>query len=100
MSNPTSGPKAAPSGGKGSAREPFSVAVQTEWFKRNRGKVITLRLMDGTRVTGVLEAWDNYTVAIRMAGREESVLVNKHGVALFRRFEEQDKEKAPAALKE
>lgn len=100
MATATPTTKDAPGEGKGQGREPFTVAVQTEWFKRNKGKIITLRLMDGSRFVGVLEAWDNYTVAIWMAGREESILVNKHGVALFRRFEEQDKEKAPAAPKE
>ncbi len=55
----------------------------------------------GTEIrSGVLEAWDTYTVALGLPGREETILANKHGIALFRRFEEQDNEKVRAAPKE
>jgi len=87
MSNTTSPEKstAAPKGKV--ARDPFTVTLQTEWFQRNRGKAITVRLIDGSRLSEVLEAWDTYTVALGLPGREETILVNKHGIALFRRFE-------------
>jgi RNA chaperone Hfq len=49
--------------------------------------VITVRLMDGTRVSGLLEGFDRYTVAVSVAGRAEPVLVNKHAVAVFMRRE-------------
>lgn len=78
---------------KPKGKEEHVGSYQTEWFQRNKGKVITVRLMDGTRLSGALEGWDTYTVAIRVAGREEAVMLNKHGVALFMRREGEDKDK-------
>jgi sRNA-binding regulator protein Hfq len=66
--------------------------VQMDWLTRNAGKPITLRLMDGTRVSGILVGFDMYTTEIRVAGRGETVLINKHAIALFMRREERDDE--------
>ncbi len=80
---------------KAKRREGFTVTLQTEWFERNKGESITVRLMDGTWLSGVLEGWDTDTVALRMAGREETVLVCTHGVALFQRVDPIDEEQSP-----
>lgn len=56
-------------------------ASQAEWLRRNRKKAITVRLLDGTRLSGLLVDWDTYTVTIRVQGREETVLLNKHAIA-------------------
>lgn len=68
-------------------------ASQAEWLRRNRKKAITVRLLDGTRLSGLLVDWDTYTVTIRVQGREETVLLNKHAIALFMRREADDKKK-------
>ncbi len=64
------------------------VGAQTEWFQRNKGLAVAVRLMDGTSVEGVLLAWDTYTIAMQVAGHVAPMLVNKHAIALFWRVEE------------
>jgi RNA chaperone Hfq len=81
-------PHAAPK-----AAAPGPASVQNDWLKRNQGKAITVRLLDGLRLSGLLVDWDTYTVTIRVQGREEMVLLNKHSIALFMRREAADKEK-------
>ncbi len=64
------------------------VGAQTEWFQRNKGRAIAVRLMDGTAIEGVLLAWDTYTIAMQVLGHVAPMLVNKHAIALFWRVEE------------
>ncbi len=65
-----------------------TVGAQTEWFQRNKGLAIAVRLMDGTAVEGILLAWDTYTIVMQVSGHGEPMLVNKHAIALFWRVEE------------
>lgn len=77
-------------GGETSPPKANPVAVQNGWLRRNQGKAITVRLLDGTRLSGLLVDWDMYTLAIRVQGREEMVLLNKHAVAPFMRRESEE----------
>ncbi len=61
------------------AKPPF-VAVQNGWLKRMRGRGIRLQLQSGEVMTGVLEADDSYTLALRIPGAEETALVYKHSI--------------------
>ncbi len=70
-----------------------STRVQTDWYKRNRKTPITVRLVDGTQLSGTLQDWDTYTIALQVRVREEPVLINKQAVALFMRREVKDEEK-------
>jgi sRNA-binding regulator protein Hfq len=58
--------------------------------------------MDGSELDGVLVAADTYTLALRLPGRAETVLVNKHAVAVLARLENEDSARptggAPASL--
>ena len=62
------------------AKPPF-VSVQNGWLKRMRGQGISVRLQSGELITGVLEADDSYTLALRIPGAEETALVYKHSIA-------------------
>ena len=64
------------------AKPPF-VAVQNGWLKRMRGQGISIRLQSGELITGVLEADDSYTLALRIPGAEEIALVYKHSIEVL-----------------
>jgi hypothetical protein len=72
-------------------------AVQSGWFASNLGREVRLRLLDGSAIGGLLEAVDVYTLAIRVSGREEPVLVMKHATALVMRTEDRDQERGRSA---
>jgi sRNA-binding regulator protein Hfq len=74
-------------------------AVQNNWYARNAGKEIRLRLMDGSVLAGVLTAWDTYTLALAVAGREDLLLVMKHGIVLCMRTEERDRDRGRSATR-
>ena len=61
------------------AKPPF-VAVQNGWLKRQRGQAVSIRLQSGEVMTGVLEADDSYTLALRIPGAAETALVYKHSI--------------------
>ena len=61
------------------AKLPF-VAVQNGWLKRQRGQAVSIRLQSGEVITGVLEADDSYTLALRIPGATETALVYKHSI--------------------
>ena len=63
-----------------SVKVPFT-AVQNGWLKRMRGRGIRIQLQSGEVITGVLEADDSYTLALRIPGAEETALVYKHSIA-------------------
>jgi sRNA-binding regulator protein Hfq len=94
---------ATPAPGTPAARRPWPDArVQGSWYERNRDHPVRLRLMDGSELTGVLVGADTYTLALRLPDRAESVLINKHAVAVLVRLEEGDSVRptggAPAPL--
>ena len=60
-------------------RPPF-VAVQNGWLKRQRGQAVSIRLQSGEVITGVLEADDSYTLALRIPGAAETALIYKHSI--------------------
>jgi hypothetical protein len=66
-------------------------AVQTTWFARNLGREVRIRLLDGSVIGGELVAVDVYTLSLRVAGREELLLVMKHGTALLMRTEDRER---------
>lgn len=72
---------------KESARTYPNAQTQTEWYKRNRGVVITVRLMEGATLSGVLLDWDTYTIALQRPGYEEPILINKHAICFLSRRE-------------
>jgi sRNA-binding regulator protein Hfq len=79
------------------ARRPWPDArVQGAWYERNRDRPVRLRLMDGSELDGVLVAADTYTLALRLPGRAETVLVNKHAVAVLARLEDEATTRGPA----
>ncbi len=45
-------------GGETSPPKANPVAVQNGWLQRNQGKAITVRLLDGTRLSGLLVDWE------------------------------------------
>ena len=61
------------------AKPPF-VAVQHGWLKRQRRQAVSIRLQSGEVMTGVLEADDSYTLALRIPGSAETALVYKHSI--------------------
>ena len=61
------------------AKPPF-VAVQNGWLKRQQGQAVSIRLQSGEVITGVLEADDSYTLALRIPGDAETALVYKHSI--------------------
>ena len=61
------------------AKPPF-VAVQNGWLKRQQGQAVRIRLQSGEVITGVLEADDSYTLALRIPGAAETALVYKHSI--------------------
>jgi sRNA-binding regulator protein Hfq len=82
---------ATPAPGTPAARRPWPDArVQGSWYERNRDHPVRLRLMDGSELTGVLVGADTYTLALRLPDRAESVLINKHAIAVLMRLEEGD----------
>ena len=64
------------------AKPPF-VSVQNGWLKRMRGQGISIRLRSGEVLSGVLEADDSYTLALRIPGHAETALVYKHSIEVL-----------------
>ena len=61
------------------AKPPF-VVVQHGWLKRQWGQAVSIRLQSGEVITGVLDADDSYTLALRIPGAAETALVYKHSI--------------------
>src|SRR3712207_2708602 len=65
-----------------SMKAPFT-AVQNGWLKRLRGQGISIRLRSGEVLSGVLDADDSYTLALRIPGHAETALVYKHSIEVL-----------------
>jgi sRNA-binding regulator protein Hfq len=70
------------------AQKLYTTNVQNDWYERNVAHPVSLRLMDGTRLSGLLTGYDAGTIALRVQGYEEPVLISKHAIALSMRCEE------------
>ncbi len=72
-----------PNGTSGGGGNGPVLRVQNGWLKRMRGQPITLRLQSGEQLSGVLDADDSYTLALRVPGSAETALVFKHAIAVL-----------------
>jgi sRNA-binding regulator protein Hfq len=80
------------------ARRPWpNDRVQNAWYERNRDRPVRVRFLDGSGLSGVLIGADTYTLSLRVADREEPVLIPKHAVAFLARQEAQDRQPGPPA---
>ena len=60
--------------------KPAFMGVQHRWLRGMRGKAVSIRLQSGEVITGLLEADDTYTLALRIRGYDETALVYKHSI--------------------
>lgn len=75
------------------AQRLYTANIQNDWYERNAAHPVSVRLMDGTNLVGMLAGYDTYTIALRVANREEPVLISKHAIAFCVRREGDGKEK-------
>ena len=59
--------------------------MQQRWLRAHRGQRLRLRLIDGKVLSGVLKAWDTFTLEVAIDSDPEPALLFKQAVAYIRR---------------
>ena len=63
--------------------KPEAPRLQYGWLRQARGSQVSVRLIDGKVLGGMLLDADQYCLALTVAGKAEPVLIFKHAIAFL-----------------